>query len=288
MYRMYEEKMTAPTTQLLARSNRRVLIAAHRGAWGVVAPENSTVALQRAIALEADIVEIDVRTTRDGVLVLQHDLTLNRMSTGAGPIDQADYEQVRDARLKAGNGDDDSAVTSLRVTTLAEALEVARDRILVNVDIKDDALFEPVAQAVIAAGMARQVFVKGTIADKRDVDRIRNSAFFGRIAFVPMMTARPGRFIEDLRIMEPLECPMYEIAFSDLADLEIGRDELARQGARLWVNTIDCSHSLDFNDTRALADPHGVWGKLVDAGVGAIQTDVPGVLADFLFRLGAR
>jgi len=267
------------TAALLGPSNSQVLVAAHRGAWRE-APENSIAALNDAIAQGADIVELDVRSTRDGALVLLHDATLDRTTSAQGAVARLDYAQVREAWLRPRDG----GVAQAPGVAPLPTLEAARDRVVVNIDVKDPSLADRVAQAVIAAGMADQVFVKASISVQRHVDLVRASPFFGKVAFVPMMQARPGLFAQDLRWLEPLGCPMYEVGFSDIADLEAGRDELRRQGARLWVNTIDCSHNLDFNDTHALVDPHAVWGRLLQAGVGAIQTDIVADLVGYLDR----
>jgi glycerophosphoryl diester phosphodiesterase len=274
-------------TSALDPSNPRVLIAAHRGACQE-APENSIAALNDAIAQGADIVELDVRATSDNVLVLLHDPTLERTSSGSGLVAMQDYQLVRDARLRQGSDSNQHALPQERLPTLATALEAARNRILVNIDIKEDALAEQVVQIVIASGMIDQVFIKATINGPQDIARVRTSPFFGRIAFVPMMHAHSDRFVHDLRQLEPLRCPMFEVAFSDIATLESGIDEIHRQNARLWVNTIACSHSLDFNDAHALIDPDEVWGRLLAAGTGAIQTDNVVELVAYLQRIQHR
>ncbi len=280
-------KPLPPIAELLHPRNARVLVAAHRGAWSW-APENSLAAIEEAIAHGADIVECDVRATRDDVLVLLHDSTVDRMTTLSGQVAELRWEELRQARLKAGAGRAHAAVTSLRPATLSEALECARDRIVVNIDTKVTALADRVAQAVISAGMADQVFVKASIDKPADIDAVRASPFFGRVPFVPMMKVQPGMLVHHLRRLETLGCPMFEVEFADIADLAAAREELARQQARLWVNTIQVSHSLDLNDQRALADPDGVWGALLDVGVGAIQTDAVGELVDYLSARGLR
>jgi len=276
-----------PIAELLHPRHARVLVAAHRGAWSW-APENSLAAIDEAVAHGADIVECDVCATRDEVLVLLHDATVDRMTTRSGRVAELSWAELRQARLKAGAGGAEAAVTSLRVATLSEALECARGRVVVNIDTKVAALADRVAQAVVSAGMADQVFVKAAIAGPADIDAVRASPFFGRVPFVPMMKARPGMLVADLRHLEPLGCPMFEVEFADLDDLIAARDELARLQARLWVNTIQVSHSLDLNDRRALADPDAVWGRLLDAGVGAIQTDAVSALVHYLSARGAR
>jgi glycerophosphoryl diester phosphodiesterase len=77
---------------------------------------------------------------------------------------------------------------------------------------------------------------------------------------------------------------MYEVSFSALDDLREGLDELRRQDARLWINTINCSHSADYNDRRALQDPDAVWGALLECSVGAIQTDEVPMLSAYLAK----
>ncbi|MEM7658856.1 MAG: glycerophosphodiester phosphodiesterase family protein, partial [Bacteroidota bacterium] len=60
-----------------------VLAVSHRGDWRY-APENSLMAVQRCIDLGVDIVEIDVRMTKDGHLVAMHDKTVDRTTNGSG------------------------------------------------------------------------------------------------------------------------------------------------------------------------------------------------------------
>jgi glycerophosphoryl diester phosphodiesterase len=144
---------------------------------------------------------------------------------------------------------------------------------LLNIDIKTGDLADQVADVVIAAGMADQVVMKHDIASDADLRWAQARRFAGRIPFMPKMSVRPGRFAEDLARLAPLRPPMVEVVFQDLADLEAARAQLDALDIRVWVNTLDVFHCLDLNDSRALADPDAVWGRLVRAGVGAIQTD---------------
>jgi glycerophosphoryl diester phosphodiesterase len=271
-------------SQLLHPSQPQVLVAAHLGAWRW-APENSLAAIDEAVSLGADIVELDVRATRDGVLVLMHDATIDRMTDGSGAIAACSYGELRQRRLRASDGGT-TPLTGQRVPTLAAALEAARGRIAVNIDTKDEQLLDPVAAFVVAAGLQDQLFVKATIAQADDIERVRLSPFFGHVPFVPMMRACNDAFTHDLQAMAELHCPMVEAGFDSLAALEAGLGELQRQQARLWVNTIDCSHSLNFNDSTAATAPDAVWGRLLQAGVGAIQTDDVGPLLAYLRACG--
>src|SRR5262249_41701467 len=64
---------------------RKVKGAHHRGA-SRYAPENTLEALKKSVALGADFVELDIRTTRDGAFVLLHDQSLDRTTSGRGPV----------------------------------------------------------------------------------------------------------------------------------------------------------------------------------------------------------
>src|SRR5690554_4243459 len=76
------------------------LIVAHRGAM-TERPENTMSAYRYAVELGADIIEIDLRTSRDGHLFILHDVTLERTTDGEGPASELKMEELRE--LDAGS-----------------------------------------------------------------------------------------------------------------------------------------------------------------------------------------
>ena len=98
-----------------------VQVAAHRGG-SLLWPENSLLAFRSALALGADLLELDVHLTRDGELVVIHDPTLERTSTGTGAVATARLADLAGARLRARDG----AVTDEPVPTLAQVLDLLR------------------------------------------------------------------------------------------------------------------------------------------------------------------
>ncbi|MBQ6300292.1 MAG: glycerophosphodiester phosphodiesterase family protein, partial [Bacteroidales bacterium] len=84
-------------------SSDYVVVVAHRGDWRNY-PENSLPAIESCIRMGVDVVEIDLKLTKDSVLVLSHDRTLNRCTTGSGPISDYTYEEILHFDLKAGHG----------------------------------------------------------------------------------------------------------------------------------------------------------------------------------------
>jgi glycerophosphoryl diester phosphodiesterase len=98
-----------------------VQIAAHRGG-SLLWPENSLLAFRNALALGADLLELDVHLTRDGEVVVIHDPTLERTSTGTGPVATARLADLAGARLRARDG----TVIDEPVPTLAQVLDLLR------------------------------------------------------------------------------------------------------------------------------------------------------------------
>ena len=116
------------------RPGAPVLVSAHRGAPTPGLVENSVAAFENALNYAPALIEADVRRTADGILVLLHDETLDRTTTGTGRVDEATLAQIRELRLVTEAG----LVTSFRVPTLAEALAWAEGRAVLLLDVKPD------------------------------------------------------------------------------------------------------------------------------------------------------
>jgi glycerophosphoryl diester phosphodiesterase len=122
--------MTAARTRI---SRWPVMVAHHRGA-NHYAPENTLPAIKTAVALGADFVEIDIRTTKDGQYVLMHDATVNRTTDGTGRVSDLTLAQIRALDAGAWFG---KPFSGTRVPTLHEALEALGSRTAVYLDAKD-------------------------------------------------------------------------------------------------------------------------------------------------------
>lgn len=109
-------------------------VIAHRGAWGSGVPENSLAAFERAIDLGADMIELDVRRTRDGELAIFHDAGI-----AAAPVGTLTRPEIED---RAG----------VLPPLLEEALELARGRIALDVELKEDGYVDEPAD--LLAGFA--------------------------------------------------------------------------------------------------------------------------------------
>lgn len=87
----------------IGQTTKRPLVAAHRGG-ALLWPENSMTAYRNALALGVDFLETDIHLTADGEPVVLHDATLDRTTTGRGPVSALKLTELRDIRLKAADG----------------------------------------------------------------------------------------------------------------------------------------------------------------------------------------
>lgn len=140
-----------------------VVISAHRAVSADDQPENSVAAIvATGRAIPGAIVEIDAALTKDGALVLMHDDTLERTTTGQGRVANLTLAEVRAVRLEAGDG----TVTEAAPPTLGEALDAAgRAGVIASIDLKpaDEAATLVLARAVVdevrAAGAQDRVIL---------------------------------------------------------------------------------------------------------------------------------
>jgi len=130
------------------------LVAAHRGG-AALWPENSLLAFRNAAALGADFLETDVHLTADGEVVVLHDPTLERTTTGSGRVAALRLADLQMLRLKARDG----SVTAEPIPTLASLLDVvaaSSARLLLEIKVDADrARYPGIEEKVLALVHAR-------------------------------------------------------------------------------------------------------------------------------------
>jgi len=116
-------------------ANNRIIIMGHRGA-SKIAPENTLKAFKEAIRLKADSVEFDVQETLDGEIVIIHDDNTLRTAGTEGIVNQMTLVELK--KLNFGNGE--------QIPTLLELIELAKDKISLNCEIKVEGIAKKVIQ----------------------------------------------------------------------------------------------------------------------------------------------
>lgn len=261
-------------------SSPYVVVVAHRGDWRGY-PENSLPAIESCIRMGVDMMELDLKQTKDSVLVVSHDPTLNRCTTGSGRISDYTYEQILSFDLKAGHG---VARPGIKMPTLRQALEACKDRILVNVDQGYD-YYDRVLAMAEELGMADQILIKSSRPWPEVQAKLAEHAT--NLLYMPVIGgAEKGEsplFQGYVSASRPQLA--YELCFSALNDHVRGiAGKILQSGSKLWVNTIWASLCGGYEDDAAVAapDPDQVYGPILDLGTSIIQTDRPELLIHYL------
>lgn len=276
------DRASAIVAEIHSPASKKVLVASHRGDWRNY-PENSLPAIRSAIEMGVDIVEIDLALTSDSVLVLCHDRTIDRTTSGKGLIAEITYDSIRRVNLRAGQ----NAVTHWKVPTLEEALILCKDKIVVNIDKGYD--YYDLALAVTEElGVTEQILIKG----KRPTDIVaaKFSEYPRNMMYMPIIDIlKPKGQALFAEYRDKGITPLaYEICWSEYTpEVETCMREVIAGGSKLWVNSLWPSLNGGLCDDAAVeGDPAEVYGKLVDMGATLIQTDRPELLISYLRSRG--
>ncbi|MGD8779139.1 MAG: glycerophosphodiester phosphodiesterase family protein [Ignavibacteria bacterium] len=276
---------------LLEDSNSdKVMTILHRGDWRN-APENSLQAIQNAIDMGIDIVEIDIRKTKDGEFILMHDNTLNRTTTGKGLVSDYTLAEIKQLNLKNGLG---STRVKHKVPSLREALLLAKGKIMFNADKAYDYIRE-IHEHAKQTGTADHIIYKGWVDfDKfiQDYGDLKDSIYFMPIAdlrkkegnkdFVIKVENENGESMVE-EFVTKLQPVAIEFVFADTLSSVLNKlYEYRKQGTRTWVNSLWPSICAGYDDDAALSNPDSVYGWLISKGFNMIQTDRPKFLLDYL------
>ena len=151
-----------------ARERGLTLLQAHRAGDRPSAAENSLAAIEASLADGALFMEIDVARTADGTLILMHDDTLDRTTTGSGPVGDFTYAELSHLTLVDVNGRD----TGEPIPTLADALVALNGRGIAQIDRKAPTTFDEIAAVIDAAGATdRVVMITYSLDDALDLHR---------------------------------------------------------------------------------------------------------------------
>ncbi len=138
------------------RERNLAVVAAHRGQPDQSAAENVISSFTASLAAGVPFLEIDVATTKDGVLVLMHDDTLDRTTTGSGAVVSRSWSEIQAARVKRPDG----TVLDERVPRFADVLAWGRKAgAYFEVDVKKTTRFSDVVEAVRASRMESRVLI---------------------------------------------------------------------------------------------------------------------------------
>ncbi len=238
------------------------LVAAHRGG-AALWPENSLLAFRSALALGVDALELDLHLHADGEVVVLHDPSLDRTSTGTGAVRDLKLADLAAVRLKTRDG----AVTAERVPTFAQVLDlVAPTSAELLPEIKVDTnrqRYSGIEEKVLALIRARGLLARTTI-QAFQVETIRR-----------------------LRELEPTGRTMLLVARGDVERDRARPAEAVRRARELGATDLGMNHRLIDTDVMSAARAAGIrvaaWTvneesdirRMVDLGVDIVMSDRP-------------
>jgi glycerophosphoryl diester phosphodiesterase len=257
-----DQPTTVPEFMTLGERTR---VIAHRG-FSAEAPENTLAAVRRAIEIGADMVELDVTMTADGNVICLHDETLDRTTDGRGPATERTLAEIR--RLDAGSWFS-AEFAGEPVPTLAETLDVVDGRILLNIEIKPEA----VPHGVVGA-------VADLVRGRRMVDRVVVSSFapeaLRRMKLAAPEIATVSLFNDELHDgRDPLEVV-----------LEVGSRGLNISAKRVTPELVERCHRHGLPVGVYTVNRTQPMRRLIRLGVHAIFTDRPDRVREVVRALG--
>lgn len=243
----------------------RARVIAHRGFSGV-APENTLAAFRKAIEIGADMFELDVLLSKDGRVVVIHDDTLDRTTSGVGRVAELTLAELQ--ALDAGSWFSEEFAGE-RIPTLEETLALAKGHVLVNIEIKTEAVTDRAL---------------GGIVDKT-LDLVRRAAMMDQIvisSFDPRALAQARELSPDVKTASLYNARLQE----QLSPREV-MDAVGSMGFNLSRKQVDADvvaacHRLERPVAVYTVNETGEMERLLDLGVDAIFTDFPDRLIEVL------
>lgn len=253
---------TAQNAPVLPAAKNKLVVIAHRGNH-VNVPENSLASYEEAIKSGADYVEIDLRTSKDGMLMILHDATVDRMTNGQGNVADKTWAELQSLQLKNPKADDP---TAYRIPEFREVLRLCKNRIYIYLDFKNADVAETWKQ-IQAEGMEKQIVVY--LNKVPDYKKWRSVA-----PQMPLMTS----LFDEVKNKDQLRYFLGQVkieALDNIYDKEMVQAAQS-EGVSVWL------------DVQSPSEGPEAWNNALQKGVNGIQTDQPEVLVKYLTTNGWR
>lgn len=241
----------------------QILVAAHR-ATNPNYPENSLAAIAESIRIGVDIVEIDIRKSKDGQLVIMHDKTIDRTTNGAGKVDDFTLAELKEFRLKLGNN-----ITNEQIPTFEEVLQLTKGKMLLDVDFKleGEAAVRQTFKLIETYGMENQIlFFLYDYPETAQYQKLNKD-----IKIMPRAYSRKD--IRNIRKLEDISIIHIDDSYYRNGTMR----RLIKSGYRVWINALG-----KYDRMETEAKNSGFDALLSRKYVNVIQTDLPEELLNYL------
>lgn len=271
--------------QALNENAKRVYVVSHRADWRN-APENSIKAIENCIAMGVDMVEIDLKKTKDGHLIVMHDKTIDRTTTGKGKPEDYTLAEIKEMYLKNGAGHK----TRHKVPTFEEVMEVCKGKVWVNVDKGYD-YFADAYKILKKTGTTEQCIIKAGLPYEKVKNE--NGDVLNKVLFMPIVNLNKKNANEVFFSYNSGYAPiMYEVVFSEYSpETKELISKIQKSGSHIWINTLWPDLCAGHDDDIAVDEGNikDSWGWVIEEGKATfIQTDRPKELIEYLTKINRR
>ena len=236
-------------------------------------------AIQNCIDMGVDVIEIDLKKTKDGHLILMHDKKIDRTTTGKGYPADYTLEELRQFRLKSGTGHK----TAHLIPTLEEVMSLCKGKILVNIDKGYD-YFKDVYAVLKETGTVQQCIIKAGLPYEQV--KAENGDVLDKVIFMPIVQLhKDGAEAVIDSYQTHMKPAAYELVFdSDSPEILNLIKKVRNTGSNLFINSLWPELCGGHDDDRAveLHQPDESWGWIIGQGAKLIQTDRPALLLEYL------
>ncbi|MFP4547371.1 MAG: glycerophosphodiester phosphodiesterase family protein [Fidelibacterota bacterium] len=232
------------------------IISAHRGGPMPGFPENCIETFENSLNYAPCIIECDVARTRDSVLVMMHDYTLDRTTTGSGKISDFSLAELKELYLKDNNGN----ITRYKIPTLAEVLDWGRNRAIIELDIKGSISAEEIVNMINAKNaVGYTIVITYDLPDAVEYHELNSD-------LVISATARSVEGVQ--RLLETGIDPKCLVAFAGVHEPEPAVYDLLHQKEIMAI-----LGTMGNLDRKAEKKGFGVYQDLVNNGADILATD---------------
>lgn len=237
---------------------RLPLISAHRGGPAPGYPENCIESFAHLLSEIPAAIEYDVEITKDSVLILMHDRSLDRTTTGTGKVIEHSFEELQSLYLK----DNEGKKTNFRIPTFEQTLQWGTGKTLMFVDVKRNVPFKRVVEMIEKTKAERAVIV--IVYRVEDAQKV--------LALNPdLMLSVSARSEEDLARLKAADIPTKRmVAFTGTRSASYTLYQTLHQ-AGIFAN-MGTMHNID---NQAKAKGNHIYQKHLDVGVDIFATDRP-------------
>lgn len=266
-----------PALNVVAQN--KVMVTAHRGDWRN-APENSLRAFEYAAAMGVDVVELDLNQTKDSVLVIMHDQTIDRTTNGKGKPADYTLAEIRKFGLRNGLG----RVTRNPIPTFKEVMLALKGKpVMVNLD-KSYPYYREAYAVLKETGTLKQAVFKAEVT--YPVLKERYATLIDSIIYMPVVNLdKPDARAVINEYLQHMKPWAFELNFkSDTSSILKDNKFITNTGSKVWLNSLWASLNAGHDDDLAVEEGNkkDSWEWLINHGAAVLQTDRPQLLLEYL------